>query len=267
MPRTKKTAPVLDPLEAMLARLKLTGIRDQLDTLLDEAARANLSARETLGLLCEREIAMKDHRRIEMALKLAHFPVARDLASFDFEAQPSVDPKQIRDLAAAAGSPTARTCCCSARRAWARRISDRARPRGDPRRLRGAVRHGDDAGGLTRQGARREAPRGPAAQPRQAETADRRRARLSAARARCRASVVPARVAALREECDAHYVEPQHQRVGHVVRGAVVATAIPDRLLHHSHVITIRGDSYRLRAKRRSGQKAAAPEPIGEVTP
>jgi hypothetical protein len=33
----------------------------------------------------------------------------------------------------------------------------------------------------------------------------------------------------------------------------VVATAILDRLLHHSHVITIRGDSYRLRAKRRSG--------------
>jgi DNA replication protein DnaC len=34
---------------------------------------------------------------------------------------------------------------------------------------------------------------------------------------------------------------------------AVVATAILDRLLHHSHVITIRGDSYRLREKRKSG--------------
>ena len=33
----------------------------------------------------------------------------------------------------------------------------------------------------------------------------------------------------------------------------VVATAILDRLLHHSTVITIRGDSYRLREKRRSG--------------
>jgi DNA replication protein DnaC len=32
-----------------------------------------------------------------------------------------------------------------------------------------------------------------------------------------------------------------------------VATAILDRLLHHSHVITIRGDSYRLREKRRAG--------------
>ena len=33
----------------------------------------------------------------------------------------------------------------------------------------------------------------------------------------------------------------------------IVATAILDRLLHRSHVVTIRGDSYRLREKRRSG--------------
>jgi len=101
MARTKKAieAPT-DPLDAMLVRLQLSGIRDQLDSLLDEAARANLSARETLILLCEREIARKDHRRIEMALKLAHFPAVKELAGFDFEAQPSIDPKQIRDLAA-----------------------------------------------------------------------------------------------------------------------------------------------------------------------
>lgn len=63
----------------------------------DEAARANLSMRETLMLLCEREIARKEHRRIEMALKLAHSPAVKELAGFDFEAQPSIDPKQIRD--------------------------------------------------------------------------------------------------------------------------------------------------------------------------
>jgi len=33
----------------------------------------------------------------------------------------------------------------------------------------------------------------------------------------------------------------------------VVTTAILDRLLHHSQVVTIRGDSYRLREKRRAG--------------
>ena len=35
-----------------------------------------------------------------MALKLAHFPAVKELASLDLEAQPSIDPKQIRDLAA-----------------------------------------------------------------------------------------------------------------------------------------------------------------------
>lgn len=33
----------------------------------------------------------------------------------------------------------------------------------------------------------------------------------------------------------------------------VVATAILDHLLHHSMVVTLRGDSYRLLKKRRSG--------------
>ena len=46
---------------------------------------------------------------------------------------------------------------------------------------------------------------------------------------------------------------------GTVFGDPVVATAILDRLLHHSHAITIRGDSYRLREKRRAGllQKAS----------
>jgi DNA replication protein DnaC len=48
---------------------------------------------------------------------------------------------------------------------------------------------------------------------------------------------------------------------GTVLGDHVVATAILDRLLHHSHVLTIRGDSYRLREKRRSGLIKATPAP------
>lgn len=33
----------------------------------------------------------------------------------------------------------------------------------------------------------------------------------------------------------------------------VIATAILDRLLHHSHVLSIRGESYRLREKKQAG--------------
>jgi DNA replication protein DnaC len=46
---------------------------------------------------------------------------------------------------------------------------------------------------------------------------------------------------------------------GTVFGDAVVATPILDRLLHHSHVLTIRGDSYRLREKRRAGWLKAPP--------
>jgi DNA replication protein DnaC len=52
---------------------------------------------------------------------------------------------------------------------------------------------------------------------------------------------------------------------GTVFADPVVATAILDRLLHHSHVLTIRGDSYRLRAKRRSGLIKAPP--AGDAAP
>ena len=50
---------------------------------------------------------------------------------------------------------------------------------------------------------------------------------------------------------------------GEVLGDPVVATAILDRLLHHSQVLMIKGDSYRLRDKRASGVVAPAnvPEP------
>ena len=51
---------------------------------------------------------------------------------------------------------------------------------------------------------------------------------------------------------------------GAVFGDPVVATAILDRLLHHSHVLTIRGESYRLREKRRSG--LVRPSPINHET-
>jgi hypothetical protein len=43
-----------EALVAMLTRLKLTAIRDGLDSLLDEAARRDLTLREALAFLCDR---------------------------------------------------------------------------------------------------------------------------------------------------------------------------------------------------------------------
>ncbi|MGN6059041.1 MAG: IS21-like element helper ATPase IstB [Sphingomicrobium sp.] len=83
----------------MLNRLKLTALRDQLDSLIDEAGRRELTIRDTLTMFCEREIARRDQRRIDMSFGLARFPFVRDLAGFDFGAQPSIDKGQVRELA------------------------------------------------------------------------------------------------------------------------------------------------------------------------
>ncbi|XID91882.1 ATP-binding protein [Paenibacillaceae bacterium WGS1546] len=44
----------------------------------------------------------------------------------------------------------------------------------------------------------------------------------------------------------------------------VLATAILDRLLHHSTTVNIKGESYRIKEKKKAGffrQEQAAPEP------
>lgn len=46
---------------------------------------------------------------------------------------------------------------------------------------------------------------------------------------------------------------------GDVLGDSVTAAAILDRLLHHSHVLSIRGESYRLREKKRTGFFAIPP--------
>ena len=88
-----------DALLRMLTRLKLPCVRDRLHSLLDDAARRELTLREALAWMCAAEVAHKDQRRITMGLNIAKFPFVRRLERFDFAAQPSIDPGKVRDLA------------------------------------------------------------------------------------------------------------------------------------------------------------------------
>jgi DNA replication protein DnaC len=82
-----------------LAHLRLGHTAERLDGLLNEAARGEPSYLDFLDELLREEMASKQRKRIAMGIQIAHFPVVKTLDDFDFRFQPSVDAKLVRELA------------------------------------------------------------------------------------------------------------------------------------------------------------------------
>jgi DNA replication protein DnaC len=98
-PSRSVALPTLDPVAGKLASLGLEYPASCLPELVEEATREALSAVAFLDLILTRQLERKDERRVQTMLKLSGLPPGKTLEDFDWAFQPRVDRRQIEALA------------------------------------------------------------------------------------------------------------------------------------------------------------------------
>ncbi|RKL62599.1 AAA family ATPase [Thermoanaerobacteraceae bacterium SP2] len=89
----------LEKARSHLEELGLLNAAAFLNVLLERAQRENSTYLALLNNLLETELAERQRRNIEVRSKLARLPYKKTLEEFDFTFQPSIDEKQIKELA------------------------------------------------------------------------------------------------------------------------------------------------------------------------
>lgn len=82
-----------------LMRLRLRYVAERLDAVLNEAARTEPTYLDFLDSVLRQEVDAKQRTRVTMGLKIAHFPSVKTLDEFEFRFQPSIDQRLVRELA------------------------------------------------------------------------------------------------------------------------------------------------------------------------
>lgn len=89
---------VLERLHENLLRLKLGTAEEILDSTLERAAEQQLSAVEVLDHIVAEELKARRSSAVETNSRLAHLPVRKQLDDFDISFQPSIDKAVFDDL-------------------------------------------------------------------------------------------------------------------------------------------------------------------------
>lgn len=90
---------VNERLQEAFQQLGWSRIPEVLHSHAEEAAAHNISYLEFLDKLLQEELAAKQERFIRMRTRLARLPFHKTLDQYDFSFQPSIDERRIRDLA------------------------------------------------------------------------------------------------------------------------------------------------------------------------
>jgi DNA replication protein DnaC len=82
-----------------MRQLKLVRTAAELPLLVQDASKREASYTDFLEDLLGRELSAKQERHTAMKTSMARFPFQKSLESFDFKFQPSIEPKVIKELA------------------------------------------------------------------------------------------------------------------------------------------------------------------------
>ena len=87
-----------DRLRAMLADLKMPGALEAVDGVLAQVDSGAVTASEAIELVLNAQIALRNNRRLQAAMRSSRLPAVKTLAQFDFTFQPSIKREQIESL-------------------------------------------------------------------------------------------------------------------------------------------------------------------------
>jgi DNA replication protein DnaC len=94
-----KSASVLrDRIRAQLADLKMPGALEALDAILAQVDGGHLKAAEAIEALLGAHITLRNNRRLQTAMRASRLPAVKTLADFDFSFQPSLKREQLDSL-------------------------------------------------------------------------------------------------------------------------------------------------------------------------
>ena len=87
-----------DAIRGMLADLKMPGSLEAIDGILADIDGGHLAATEAINRLLSAQITLRNNRRLKAAMRSSRLPAVKTLESFDFSFQPSIKRQQIESL-------------------------------------------------------------------------------------------------------------------------------------------------------------------------